>query len=181
MFSKDATDLRVFLRKPNRMKMKVGKLLRKYAKDAHRDVHLYSLVRVTPNDPKKFWQFFSVLWYCRHKPRTENCAVTLLSPTPLVLDCHDNSILTFVRLVLSWQYLALGRDDSKGSPALLRSISVRFSLLLTYYLMDTQNWFSHRLNQQIDLTKLSKTELIAEILQERTELLAFEESLQNMK
>ena len=47
--------------------------------------------------------------------------------------------------------------------------------------MDTQNWFSHRLNQQIDLTKLSKTELIAEILQERTELLAFEESLQNMK
>ncbi|QMU65325.1 MAG: hypothetical protein GKR88_14175 [Flavobacteriaceae bacterium] len=45
--------------------------------------------------------------------------------------------------------------------------------------MDTHNWFSHRLNQQIDLTKLPQQELIAEILQERTELLAFEESLQD--
>ena len=45
--------------------------------------------------------------------------------------------------------------------------------------MDRHNWFSHRLNQRINLIKLSKQELIAEILQERAELLAFEESLQD--
>ncbi len=47
--------------------------------------------------------------------------------------------------------------------------------------MDTHNWFSHRLNQEIDLTKLPQSELIAEVLQERLELLAFEENLQNKK
>lgn len=44
--------------------------------------------------------------------------------------------------------------------------------------MNKHRWFSERLNQWLDLEKLSKEELIAEVLSERKGALAFENELE---
>ena len=44
-------------------------------------------------------------------------------------------------------------------------------------IMDTQKWFSERLNQWVDLKKMPKEELVEEVMFERRERINFEKEL----